>query len=246
MPADLVQANLDALDRYERGLERPLTRLRNQYGRQAIQAGVATGNDIQPIRLAYTAGVLNTLENMAKRAIPFFAKLTMAEIELADTKQDFETLYSQWINTRLFEHSQIIAETATNDVISIIQQLIADGAGDREIAKAIREFSKASPHQSRLIARTETHQAAMYAKRETAAALERRSGIEMVKFWNAAEDSRTRPWHAQAETTYSDGIPLNDRFIVDGEPTDRPGDPSASASNIINCRCVLTMRPKGV
>jgi hypothetical protein len=39
-------------------------------------------------------------------------------------------------------------------------------------------------------------------------------------------------------------IELGARFEVDGESLDRPGDPSGSAGNIINCRCGIIYEEK--
>lgn len=243
MPKEIVQVNLDALARYENGLTTALQRLRNEYARQSVRA-MLDNRDTLPLRVAFASGVGMTLGQMAKRAIPFFAKLAEAEIQ-SESKLDFEQLYSTWINTRIFEHSQIIAETATNEIIGLVQRLIAEDATERVVSQAIWDYSRASKAQSRMIARTETHQAAMFAKKEQALDVQNRSGIEMVKFWNAVEDSRTRESHNDAEADYPNGIGLDEKFMVGGDAMDRPGDPSAGADNLINCRCVLTMRPKG-
>ena len=241
---DFVAENLQALDRFENRLTSALAASRNAYGRLAIETFTTTPGDIMPMRMAYTSEVFNTLAESARKVIPYFVRLTQVEAGVS-FKNDFETLYSFWINTFLFQHSTIIAETATSEITYIIQELIAEGAGDRQIANAIWDFSNASKWQARMIARTETHQAAMYAKSETATSLEQRSGIEMRKFWNATEDSRTRESHTDAERAYPDGIPLKDKFMVGGDAMDRPGDPTAGADNLINCRCVVTYRPAG-
>jgi hypothetical protein len=63
------------------------------------------------------------------------------------------------------------------------------------------------------------------------------------KWWDAANDSRTRPDHRAAEARYRPGgsegpIPLNKDFIVGGEKAAGPHDPRLSAAQRVHCRCV--------
>src|SRR5947209_18797636 len=57
------------------------------------------------------------------------------------------------------------------------------------------------------------------------------------KGWQTADDEKVRPAHAQAETDYAKGIPIDQPFIVGEEPLMYPGDASGSPGNTINCRC---------
>ncbi len=246
---DFVNENLKAMSQYEAALIEPLIKARDAFGEVAIP-GIAQNNaDITPIKTAYTAEVYEILDSMAKSAIPFFGRLAQAEIKstkcrFLDTKNDeFTNLYNFWASTRLFEHSQLIANTAANEVTEAVRKLLEVEAPLRDVEGAIRDYSSLSKFQSTMIARTETHQAAMFAKRETAINIQNRTGVEMLKFWNPVEDGRTRPDHAAMNSRK--GIGMDEKFMVGGEPMDRPGDSGASASQIINCRCVLTVRPKG-
>jgi len=63
------------------------------------------------------------------------------------------------------------------------------------------------------------------------------AGVE-VKAWVTAGDESVRSVHRQAGIDYTDGIPIDQPFKVGGEFLAYPGDPSGSAANIINCRCV--------
>ena len=65
-------------------------------------------------------------------------------------------------------------------------------------------------------------------------------GVVMGKVWLATHDNRTRDAHVQAGLDYGSNdkaIDLDEPFIVDGEEMEYPGDPSASAGNLYNCRC---------
>ena len=62
----------------------------------------------------------------------------------------------------------------------------------------------------------------------------RRSGVVRGKTWQTILDGRERKWHQDA---HGQTVPLGDKFIVKGELMDGPGDPAASAGNLVNCRC---------
>ena len=68
----------------------------------------------------------------------------------------------------------------------------------------------------------------------------RSTGLEMIKEWASAEDSRTRPSHAEAD---GDEVPLDEPFVVGDARLMVPGDPSGPAKEIINCRCAILHHP---
>lgn len=63
----------------------------------------------------------------------------------------------------------------------------------------------------------------------------------LKKFWIAVDDAVTRPAHAAAAEGYGrdHAIGLDEKFVVDGEQMDSPGDSAGSAGNVCNCRCQL-------
>lgn len=73
-------------------------------------------------------------------------------------------------------------------------------------------------------------------------------GVIMYKQWIAAGDNRVRDWHKEAGKRYGSrdkAIPLDEKFIVGKDKMDEPGDMSASAANLYNCRCAMTTISKG-
>lgn len=63
------------------------------------------------------------------------------------------------------------------------------------------------------------------------------------KFWvstNAGKEPRIE--HAAVEVKYKEGLPIDEYFIVGGEPMLRPRQMGASAENIIRCKCYLRYR----
>lgn len=63
------------------------------------------------------------------------------------------------------------------------------------------------------------------------------------KMWNSTYDSRTRPEHAALDGQV---VSLNSQFMMDGYGLMFPGDPSAPASLVVNCRCFITGEDEGV
>lgn len=59
--------------------------------------------------------------------------------------------------------------------------------------------------------------------------------VDVQKTWVAILDSKTRASHATADLQQ---VGVNDNFTVGGESLMMPRDPSGSAGNIINCRCI--------
>lgn len=54
------------------------------------------------------------------------------------------------------------------------------------------------------------------------------------KSWNTIIDGKERLWHFDAD---GQKVPIDEYFIVDGELMKHPHDPTASARNLVSCRC---------
>lgn len=65
---------------------------------------------------------------------------------------------------------------------------------------------------------------------------------EVGKIWIPIIDNRTRPAHAEQEG--QPAIDVDDLFNVGGEYMNYPGDISATAENVVNCRCAVGIVPK--
>jgi hypothetical protein len=186
--------------------------------------------------------LFETLKDHYRKVIPAFAALSISQVKSRQFKDDeedslFSDLADRWIHTEGLKRSKLIADTSEADVLAAIADSMEAGDGTAEIASAIRDVTDLSAFRSELIARTETHAAATYASVEGVRAAQDKLGVTMLKQWLPTIDSRTRPAHADMDG--SDPIPMDEKFIVDGEELDRPGDPAGSAENVINCRCTL-------
>ncbi len=155
----------------------------------------------------------------------------------------FAQRMAEWAATQALTRSNSIAATDFGEVRKTIQRALDEGLGEAEAAREIRGLTKLSASRAATIARTETHQAATYGSVEAVRDVSEELGIKMLKVWLPTLDDRTRPEH-QAMAG-ADPVPLDEQFDVGGEMMDRPGDPSASPENTINCRCALAYEEAG-
>lgn len=155
-----------------------------------------------------------------------------------------------WLLENATDRITIVKETYLEYLKQIITQGIADGKSMSQIATELtkrinqRNFYR---WQALRIARTETTAAANYAAMQSADV----SGVVMEKVWISATDSRTRrPPKSEFNHLQMNGvrIPKKEYFKVpfNGgfEKVMFPGDPKASAGNVINCRCSSAVVPK--
>lgn len=148
-----------------------------------------------------------------------------------------------WIRRHSAKRVTQISKTTAK---AIRRQLI-DGArkgwSNERIAKKIEQATagEIGKVRARRIARTETHTAFERGSFEQAVEVSR-LGLEIVSEWGATEDQRTRPAHAEADGQV---VEVGKKFTVGGEAMRFPGDPRASARNVVNCRCTALYYPKG-
>jgi HK97 family phage portal protein len=130
-----------------------------------------------------------------------------------------------------------IAETTMQEVMDYFLQAEAENWTVEEFAKAIRTNTEVKiPWKARRIAMTEA------AKIENYGEIEGYRATEFVdlKGWLCLKMPTSREAHIDADADYGDNpIPLDEPFMVGGEPMMAPLDDScgAGAGNIINCKC---------
>lgn len=141
--------------------------------------------------------------------------------------------------------------------IEDIQKLLSAGALENmtqsELATYIADALD-NPNYTRMramrIARTESTTAANYGSQLAA----EDSDYECGKVWIPVVDARTRLSHKQMEgleaiglyDSFTVGITKGnqaDAVITGSEPMQYPGDPTASAANVVNCRCTHAVVP---
>lgn len=158
------------------------------------------------------------------------------------SESDYDTAARKWVEKTTAKKVTEIAGTTKAQARRVIknatQDALDEGLSSVETGAAIRTALGAagaglSVSRAQTIARTETHAAAAAANLEAAAA----TGLALRKVWAGGGDARTRDAHDDAD---GQEVGLDEDFNVGGEAMAMPLDPSASAENVINCRCVLT------
>lgn len=204
-------------------------------------------NTVQISIMFHQLNVQDYLELYYRKVALAFANKNFREItkatksirlETRDANDTFIQLMETWISRYGLEAAQNISATTTANIINAITQGQKEGASNTEIANNIvnKVGGEISPMRAKLIAVTETHNAATFASLESTKIMNDELDLGLKKEWLSAEDSRTRPAHAAV-----DGVVINmdEDFIVGGVRMSRPADPRGGASNIIRCRCAL-------
>lgn len=154
---------------------------------------------------------------------------TKAERSIFDVSRDV------FIRQHSAKRSISITETTKRIIRGILIEALSEGLGISAMAKLIIDeidgigFLNAK-QRAFMIARTETHTASTVAMEAAVKA----SGFGVVREWATVIDGRQRESHEEVdgEKRYE-----GESFKVGNETMRFPGDPNASASNLVNCRC---------
>ena len=162
----------------------------------------------------------------------------------------FDHYVRHYTETRSGNAIKTITSTSQKNIKRIVgewvQTAVADGDSLPELSKFIEaEFGELTPAMATRIARTEVSLASNNGALEAVKSLQIPN---MFKEWVTASDDRVRDGDkGGADHTAMNGaeVALDEDF---GVPPDSlmkgPGDTSAPAGQVINCRCVLTYRSK--
>ncbi len=161
----------------------------------------------------------------------------------ATRKQQFK--FSQFVEKYINEQSAKavteISGTTKKQVREQIRELLAQYEEDPNLdlpAALQKRFKGLSGARAENIARTEMNSATNYGTLDAVKSLEIPN---MKKEWVATIDDYTRDDSNVANHVYMNGtfVDINEKFIVPPDAEmDIPGDPTADASQICNCRCV--------
>lgn len=175
----------------------------------------------------------------------YYAERTLREINRSAGKKGFG-FDAEWIaqiqsffRLHLLSKAVIpINETTKAFILKVIQQGIDDGLGSYDIARMLA-VNEMTVHRAAMIVRTEAGKAVF----EGEELGKEKAEFETVEEWIAANDHRTRHSHrlVDGHKIESGGkfvVPVFDGKVRVGDELMRgPGDPEASAGNVINCRC---------
>ena len=178
--------------------------------------------------------ISNIANNLIRRQI-YDGKKTAPKL---DSLTSFEMSMIDFVNRRKLTSIMGISPQASNKIKEAVTLTIATGEGQNLAASLITEIGKNfSATRASTIARTEMGIAAEVSNRKSFKSLK----VEKAKKeWQSVSDSRRRKYHEDMEGMTVD---QDSQFEVNGpngvELMSGPSDPSASGSQIINCRCTM-------
>jgi HK97 family phage portal protein len=158
--------------------------------------------------------------------------------EQKDAVQNFIDMFGEQVLVYLLKLAGKKIKEITDSTLAQIQSELSDGvaAGESipELAKRIDTLylEQIIPNRSKVIARTEVVGASNWSAIQAA----KSSGLTLNKVWLATEDNRTRETHADAD---GQEVAMDEKFTVGGVEMDQPGDPTAPAEEVIQCRCTV-------
>ena len=131
-----------------------------------------------------------------------------------------------------------VAQTTIQQAQSVIAASLSNGDTPQQVAKNIlsKVGGVASRSRAMTIARTEVGIAANTATYDRTNAAADESGLDIEYEWISTNDGRVRDTHKQAN---GQRVKRGEDFRVGGDRVRHPSDAKASASNIVNCRCVM-------
>jgi hypothetical protein len=157
-------------------------------------------------------------------------------LEKKDNSEEVWTaIIAEYVKTSVGKRIGSVTRTAYKDIEKITADVVAiginEGWGMDKIANAIvKKQGEIDTWKALRIARTEVIAASNEGVMVGASEL---VGSK-VKVWISTFDDRSRPDHMEM-----DGVRVgwNDKFIVNGDQLEFPGDPLGLPENTINCRC---------
>lgn len=139
-----------------------------------------------------------------------------------------------------------ISQTTRDQIIGVLEQATLNGWGYDKIAAELQD-PQLLLWRARRIVRTENTLASFYGLKLAT----EKSEYETGKEWIAANDHRTRHGHRKVDGEVVDedgrfavGVYTKKGILLRTEMMFGPGDPEASAENVINCRCTTALVAK--
>lgn len=237
-------------ERYKR-----LEKLEKKYARLFYKA---LRLDVEPAVQAYlhTADVELAVAMVTSKHVKTVLQALYLAVIQAEAKYEYLHLVSEqkalpslpvsdWLrrarNFLAIESSKLITNitsTTRNQVKKVLKEAVITGESIPEQAKAMQaKVAQFSRKRAVKIARTESIGAQNYGSLQGALS----TGLALDKIWLATAGARTRDTHAEAN---GQRVDINALFSVGGDSARFPADPSLSAAERINCRCVCTYKRK--
>jgi uncharacterized protein with gpF-like domain len=246
----LIVASVGLMKQLEKPLARAVVKEKNRYIREAGTTYLLTNRLSATAFDEHTANIRAILDGATQVTVMRFGKLTARRMkcgcEFMERKVDGQTISDQvfnnlaryWMGRYGAAKVADIAATTRNDLRRALLSGEDEGDTAQQIRSRIQAAAQLSYYRASTIARTETHNAAMFATAGVAEQIAQETGAQLTKEWLAVEDERTREDHSAAD---GQKVDMGGVFNVGGEALAYPGDPMGSAANVINCRCVQSV-----
>jgi hypothetical protein len=210
-------------------------------------------------KVVWNDKITKLLEKMHKEAIPRFARMQYRlakrltiEVKKESAAFGFSAQWNfaliDWLSQHLLDNVVIpITETTKKRIMDVLEEGQANGWGIERIVTELEKVDQLSAMRARRIIRTELGFGANFATNLAASEIE----FETQEEWITAQDHRVRDSHRKMdgviiETGAMFQVPIykgkKDTGAID--LMTGPGDPKASAGNVINCRCTRAIIPK--
>lgn len=231
-----VSRQLSLLTAIEIPFRRDVYREKNRYIGVASESWQRTQSFPDVEFEAHQSNMQEIFNKYYKRAMVFFSSDVQKQLDAVSKKTSlWEMLFRGYMTTKGGSRAKEVAGTTKDDLRRVIASAAESEEPEAVVVRRMLAVRGLSAFRADMIARTETHNAAMYASLETARDISADVQFEMMKIWNTTEDERTRDEHRDVDGQRQT---LDGYFQVGGESLEKPSD--GSAANSINCRCVLT------
>lgn len=178
----------------------------------------------------YESGFIGTMYDIAGQNIPLIVPIDQAaavKAVLTDSK----------ISNGLYNALGVDVAKLKKTITQEISRGIASSLPYRDIARNLKNTVNVPLYNAKRIVRTESHRIQQQSTEESRKAAAKR-GADVVRMWDAALDGRTRDSHRRVDGEIRE---LDEKF---SNGLMFPGDPSGSAAEVVNCRCVALTRAR--
>lgn len=169
----------------------------------------------------YEEGFLGTMYSLQSQGIPLVIPINQEEIVAAIQHET---------NLTASLYNSFDMKDLQKRIAGEISRGFATGSTFKDVARNVHAVTNIGKNNAMRIARTEGHRITETAAYNAQLKAKDR-GADVVKIWDAALDSKTRPSHVRADGEIKE---LEEKF---SNGLMFPGDPSGAAAEVINCRC---------
>lgn len=231
-------------NRYEAAFYKPLSKVMkdqiSSFTKVLVEQGVAAIDSVVLI----DADLAKVIQTMYTTTGVASANLTLRYLRLLPKVQqkrgslgfnlEWTRQILEYFEMNLFNKVVLpISETTRDYIRDVINRGAIEGWSIEEMVQRIERQDYLDGRVRRIL-RTEVNRAINYGS----VIGEQKFEYKTLKRWVSVHDNRTRHPHLSADGQV---VEIDGTFTVGGEAMQFPGDPDASAANVVNCRCHTEM-----